>query len=161
MTPPFPLSYCPLPRRVYILASLRPYGGKLSLLSVSLKQRCFYPSPSFPFPLIGLLSGTQSATLSWLYVSYRTWSLLFISIALDLAVRSLRVHAQISGGDSSTVHQGEWCRWNGCETSREAVLLDPNEYSNRLVRLWNLHGHDAAASPKVLRRSGRIGGCCS
>jgi hypothetical protein len=40
------LTDCPLPRLVYILASLRPYGGKLSLLSVSLKQRCFSPFPS-------------------------------------------------------------------------------------------------------------------
>jgi hypothetical protein len=50
MTPLFPLLYYPLPRRVYILASLRPYGGKLSLLSVSLKQRRFYPSPFSHFP---------------------------------------------------------------------------------------------------------------
>jgi hypothetical protein len=40
------LTDCPLPRLIYILASLRPYGGKLSLLSVSLKQRRFSPFPS-------------------------------------------------------------------------------------------------------------------
>jgi hypothetical protein len=50
MTPMFPLTYDPLPRRVYILASLRPYGGKLSLLSVSLKQRRFSPISFSHFP---------------------------------------------------------------------------------------------------------------
>jgi hypothetical protein len=40
----------PLPRLVYILVSLRPYGGKLSLLSVSLKQETLLPISFSRFP---------------------------------------------------------------------------------------------------------------
>jgi hypothetical protein len=55
------------------------------------KTETLLPISFLPSPSVGPLSGTQSTTLSRLYISYRTWSPLFISIAFDLAVKLLRV----------------------------------------------------------------------